>query len=174
VATTRDAPSHRVTRPRPSPRRLARLHVWILIAYFFLGTASQKLLPSEHEIFPLFGWSLFSQVPGPITTYRIMIREFDGDPIDPPVPLIEAPQEMVGGDRFIARKVIQRLGAAQDAGEVRKVERLRKLLEQSYLRARASYVLTVESYQPLERWRGIERPPTVLGTYSSIRAKEPR
>ncbi len=156
-----------VTARLPSPRRLARLFVLILAGYFVLGTASQKLVPGAYEVFPLFGWSLFSRVPGPTTTYRITIHEFDGRPVEPPVALLDAPKAMVRGDRFIARKVIQRLGAAQAAGKTGEVERLRRLLERSYLRAATGYDLTVERYQPLDRWRGLEVQRTVLERFAS-------
>jgi hypothetical protein len=60
---------------------------------------------------------------------------------------------MVGGNRFIARKVIQSLGRAVDRGEREAAAELRRLLERNYLRGDVAYDLVFERYHPLEKWR---------------------
>jgi hypothetical protein len=59
----------------------------------------------------------------------------------------------VVGNRYIARKVIQRLGQAFDRGDDPEVARLRQLLEQNYLAGSVRYELIFERYTPIENWR---------------------
>lgn len=136
-----------------SLRALRRCLILIIIVYFFAGGASQKLVPGVDEIFPFFGWSLFSKVPDLADTYTILIDQHRGRKVDPPVDFLHAPETMVTGNRYIARKVIQKLGRAQDRGETAEVARLRQLLEQNYLRGKVRYEIFFERYQPLEKWR---------------------
>lgn len=134
-------------------RSLRRRLALVVIAYFFLGVASQKLVPGVDEIFPFFGWSLFSKVPSLESGYSITIHRHDGRPLDPPVSFLQAPGSIVIGNRYIARKVIQRLGRAHDRGDVEGARRLRSLLERTHLRGSVRYELVFESYPPLEKWR---------------------
>ncbi len=134
-------------------RRLHRRLVLIVVLYFFLGAASQKLVPGVDEIFPFSGWSLFSKVPSQERTYSIVIHQHDGQPLDPPVAFLQAPGSIVTGNRYIARKLIQSLGRAHDRGEAEKVEHFRELLEPNYLRGEVRYELLFERYRPLEKWK---------------------
>lgn len=142
--------------------------VLILVVYFFAGAASQKLVPGVDEIFPFFGWSLFSKVPARADTYTVLIDQHRGRQLEPPVDLQHAPETMVTGNRSIARKVIQKLGDAQTRGETSEVVRLRRLLEQNYLRGKAHYEIVFERYQPLEKWRtGASLERRSLGSFQS-------
>ena len=134
-------------------RRLQRRLALIVILYFFLGGASQKLVPGVDEIFPFFGWSLFSKVPSQERTYSIVIRRHEGRQLDPPVAFLQAPGSIVTGNRYIARKLIQSLGRAHDRGEAEETARLRELLEHNYLQGKVRYELVFERYQPLEKWQ---------------------
>lgn len=155
-----------------SLRRLRRRLVLLLVVYFFAGTASQKLIPGVDEIFPFFGWSLFSKVPGESATYTLVIEEQDGRRLEPAVSFLQAPRSLVVGNRFVGRKLIQRLGEAHDEGKVAKVERLRRLLERNYLRGRVRYRLVFERYQPLARWRsGESLERRQLGLFTSGEAE---
>ena len=64
-----------------------------------------------------------------------------------------APGTMVTGNRYTARKLIQRLGRSHDRGEAAEVARLRALLEGTHLQGRVRYELRFERYRPLEKWR---------------------
>lgn len=134
-------------------RALSRRLTLVLVVYFFAGTISQKLLPGVDEITPFFGWSLFSKVPNEDSQYAILIHRHDGQSIEPPSSFLRAVDGMVVGNRYIARKLIQRLGQAYDGGAVAEVESLRALLEQNYLAGRVRYELVYERYEPLEKWR---------------------
>lgn len=133
-------------------RRLRRRLVLGIIIYGLAGAASQKLVPGVVEIFPFYGWSLFTRVPNESTRYTIRIIERNGRPIDSAPLFLEAPPALVRGNRFIGRKVIQSLGKAHDRGETAETDRLRNLLERNYLRGRVRYELIRERYRPLERW----------------------
>ncbi len=156
-----------------SLRTLRRRLVLIVVVYFFAGTASQKLVPGVDEIFPFFGWSLFSKVPNEGGRYWIVIDRHDGRPLAPPVSFLQAPETLVTGNRFIARKVIQRLGRAIDAGDAEEAARLRRLLEGNYLRGKAHYDLLFERYEPLEKWKtGRSRERRALASFDSGEASE--
>jgi hypothetical protein len=159
--------------PKPKEPRLQPLRRWrsrlilLLVVYFFAGTASQKVVPGVDEIFPFFGWSLFSKVPDEGSHYTVLIYRQDGRKVDPPAPFLVAPDALVTGNRYIARKVIQRLGGAYDQGKGEEVEALRRLLEQNHLVGRkVRYELIQERYQPLEMWRtGESRERRVLTVF---------
>ena len=140
-------------RHRGSLRALRNRLVLVLVVYFFAGGISQKLIPGVDEIFPFFGWSLFSKVPARAETYAVLIDRHGGRRIDPPAELLRAPEPLARGNRAIARKVVQSLGSAHDGGEAEEVARLRRLLEANYLGDGVSYRVVLESYEPLEKWR---------------------
>ena len=153
-AATAD-PRHRPPPPTPL-RRLRRLLLWIVAVYAVAGTVSQKMIPGVDEIFPFFGWSLFSKVPNVETRYEVEIVAHDGRELDPPVPFLRAPTSMVRGDRYVGHKLIGKLAAALEEGDRREVRRLRRLLERNYLRGRTRYRVVAETFDPLVRWRGGE------------------
>ena len=154
---------------RPTPLRdLRRRLALLVILYCFLGAASQKLVPGVDEIFPFSGWSLFSKVPNLESQYSILIDRHQELPVDPPVSLLQAPGSMVTGNRYIARKLIQRLGRALDRGEAQEAARLRQLLEHTHLRGRVHYQLRFERYEPLEKWdTGQSRESRVLADFET-------
>jgi hypothetical protein len=128
--------------------------ILLLVVYFFAGNASQKVVPGVDEIFPFFGWSLFSKVPDEGRHYSLLIYRQDGRRILPPAPFLTAPDSLVTGNRYVARKVIQHLGEAFERGEAERAEELRRLLEANHLLGRkVRYELVHERYQPLEMWR---------------------
>ncbi len=141
---------------RPAPggslSRQRRVLIALLIAYFVAGTVSQKLVPGVDEVFPFFGWSLFSRVPATETRYTVRIEVHEGRRLDPPVAYSRAPAAIVTGNPAIARKVIQRLGRAAEAGDVEEVVRLRRTLERNYLQGSVEYTLSLDHYEPLKMW----------------------
>lgn len=145
------------TAPSSPLRRLRRRLIWILVVYAIAGTVSQRLVPGVDEIFPFFGWSLFSRVPALETRYEVLIHRHDGRELAPAQPYLSAPDEMISGDRYVGRKVVQRLGRASDRGELRRVKRLRRQFEQNYLEGSVvDYELIYESFDPLIKWRSGE------------------
>jgi hypothetical protein len=140
----------------------------VLIGYFAAGIASQKLIPGVDEIFPFFGWSLFSSVPNEGQRYTILIEEHDGQAIEPPVGFLNAPDNVVIGNRNIGRKVINKLGRARKRHRGRKVKKYRQLLESNFLQGDVRYELVYERYDPLEKWEtGKSREFTSMGRFET-------
>ncbi len=136
-----------------SLRRLRWQLAVLVVVYFFAGAASQKLLPGVDEIIPLYGWSLFSKVPNEDSRYVLLILRQRKRNFKPPIPFPHAPETLVIGNRYIGRKVIQRLGRAIEKGEAAKVKDLRLQLETSYLVGRVRYELVFERYDPVQKWK---------------------
>jgi len=149
-------------------RRLRRRLAIVVLVYFFAGAASQKLVPGVDEVIPFYGWSLFSKVPGEVSRYALLVHRHKRRILQPPVPFLGAPGTIVIGNRFIGRKVIQRLGKAVERGEAAQVEDLRRLLEQNYFSGRVRYELIFERYDPLQKWRtGASFEQRSLGQFTS-------
>ncbi len=152
----------------PELRRLRRRLAILVLVYCFAGAASQKLIPGVDEIIPFYGWSLFSKVPNEDSRYTLLIHRHKKQVFDPPVSFLHAPDTIVIGNRYVGRKVIQRLGKAVERGETARVEDLRRLLEQSYLSGRVQYELIFERYNPMEKWRtGVNLEERSLGRFTS-------
>lgn len=125
----------------------------MLAVYFVAGTISQKMLPGVDEIFPFFGWSLFSHVPTTATRYEVLIFRHNHRAVDPPEPYLTARDELVKGSRHLGRKLIQGLGEAFDEGDAELSEQLRRTFEANYLAGRhVRYEVVHESYDPFEKW----------------------
>jgi hypothetical protein len=152
----------------PSLRRLRRQLAFLILVYFFVGVASQKLMPGVDEIIPLFGWSLFSKVPNEDSRYTLLIHRHKKQILEPPVSFLHAPDTIVIGNRYVGRKIIQRLGRAVERGETARVEDLRRLLEENYLSGRVRYELIFERYDPMRKWRtGANLEERRLGQFTS-------
>lgn len=148
-------------------RRLRRGLALLVVVYFFAGGASQKLIPGVDEVLPFYGWSLFSKVPNDDSRYVLLVRRHEGRLLDPPVPFMQAPPEIVAGNRYIGRKVIQRLGRAVDDGDEARVAEHRRLLEEAFFHGSVRYELVYERYDPLEKWRsGADLERRSLGRFT--------
>lgn len=154
---------------RPSPlRRLYRWLVLLVVVYFFAGGASQKLVPGVDEIIPFYGWSLFSKVPNEDSRYTLLVHRHKKRALKPPVSFLHAPDTIVTGNRYVGRKVIQRLGKAVERGEEAKVKDLRRLLEHHYLNGRVRYELVYERYDPVQKWKtGANLEERSLGRFTT-------
>ncbi len=134
-------------------RRLRRQLVLLVAVYCVAGAASQKLVPGVDEIFPFFGWSLFSKVPNLESRYTVVIHRHEGQLLRPPVSFFQAPGSIVTGNRFLGRKLIQSLGRAHDKGRTEEADHLRQVLEDNYLQGKVRYDLLFERYEPLHKWQ---------------------
>jgi hypothetical protein len=152
----------------PELRRLRRRLALLVLVYCFAGAASQKLVPGVDEIIPFYGWSLFSKVPNEDSRYALLVHRHKKRILKPPVSFLRAPDTIVTGNRYVGRKVIQRLGRAVELGEAARAEDLRRLLEQSYLSRRVQYELIFERYNPIQKWRtGANLEERSLGQFTS-------
>lgn len=152
----------------PALRRLRRRLAWLVLVYCFAGAASQKLVRGVDEIIPLYGWSLFSKVPNEASRYTLLIHRQRKQIFDPPISFLHAPETIVYGNRYVGRKVIQRLGRAVEKHQADKVEELRRLLEENYLSERLGYELVFERYDPIQKWKtGANLEERSLGRFRS-------
>ena len=152
----------------PELRQLRRRLALVVLVYFFAGAASQKLIPGVDEIIPFYGWSLFSKVPNVDSRYVLLIHRHKRRILEPPVSFLQAPDTIVTGNRYVGRKVIQRLGRAVERGETAKAADLRRLLERNYLNGRVRYELIYERYDPIQKWRsGANLEARSLGRFTS-------
>ena len=149
-------------------RRLRRQLVACLVAYFVLGSISQKLLPGVDEIMPFFGWSLFTRVPNVDERYEVYIEQHAGRELEPAIPYLRASPQLAPGNPHLGRKLIQRLGRAAQDGNPGEIESLRRLFEDTYLAHPVRYRVVRERYEPLEKWqRGKALEEQLLATYST-------
>jgi len=149
-------------------RRLRWQLACLILVYFFAGAASQKLVPGVDEIIPFFGWSLFSKVPNEESRYTLLVHRHEAEILEPPVSFLHAPDTIVTGNRYVGRKVIQRLGRAVERGETARVGDLRRLVEESYLSGRVRYELVFERYDPVRKWKtGANFEQRSLGQFTS-------
>ena len=132
----------------PALRRLRRRLAILVLVYFFAGAASQKLVPGVDEIIPFYGWSLFSKVPNEDSRYVLLVHRHKRRNLEPPVSFLHAPDTIVAGNRYIGRKVIQRLGKAVERGQAAKVKDLRRLLEQNYFRGAGALRAGLRALRP--------------------------
>lgn len=152
----------------PTLRRLRWQLACLVLVYCFAGAASQKLVPGVDEIIPFFGWSLFSKAPNKDSRYTLLVHRHEAEIFEPPVSFLHAPDTIVIGNRYVGRKVIQRLGRAVERGEAARVGDLRRLLEESYLSGRVRYELIFERYDPVRKWRtGANFEQRSLGQFTS-------
>lgn len=152
----------------PELRRLRRRLALLVLVYCLAGAASQKLVPGVDEIIPFYGWSLFSKVPNEDSRYVLLVHRQGKRVLRPPVSFLQAPGTVVAGNRYVGRKVVQRLGRAIERGEADRVEELRRLLEQGYLKGRVRYELIYERYDPVQKWRtGANLEERSLGRFTS-------
>ncbi|HEV7504353.1 MAG TPA: hypothetical protein VGS07_05550 [Thermoanaerobaculia bacterium] len=152
----------------PALRRLRRRLALLVLVYFFAGVASQKLVRGVDEIIPLFGWSLFSKVPNEASRYTLLIHRHKKQVLNPPVSFLHAPDTIVVGNRYVGRKVIQRLGRAIERHKTAEVEDLRRLFEENYLSGRVRYELVFERYNPMQKWKtGANLEERSLGRFAN-------
>lgn len=152
----------------PALRRLRRRLAFLVLVYCFAGAASQKLVRGVNEIIPLYGWSLFSKVPNEDSRYALLVHRHKEQTLDPPVSFLHAPDTIVTGNRYVGRKVIQRLGRAVERHKADEIEDLRRLLEQNYLSGQVRYELIFERYNPMQKWKtGANLEERSLGRFTS-------
>ena len=133
-----------------------------LLGYFFLGQAFHWFptrLVSHEEVFPVFSWYLFHQVPVVRVRYALRLHELHGQVLDPAVFYEEAEGIVARPHSTEAQTTIRRLAEAIEAGHDDTIRHLKQVLETEYLPPNVRYELVQRIFDPLERWRN--------GTYST-------
>jgi hypothetical protein len=119
-----------------------------------------------YEVFPFFCWFLFPVTPNQVHRYALELEQQDGRRLQPPV-TYEA-LHTLGRQRnsMDLQVAVQAFGDAVSTGQTTRRSELRSLIEANFLTAPCAYRLVSVSYDPMQRWRGVEIERKSLGTFS--------
>jgi len=109
---------------------------------------------SNHEMFPVFNWQLFSKVPPAVnTSYGIRVLEVDGEAVDPPRYFEESKDIFPHAKSPEAATLIRAFGGHLEAGRMPEVAFVREVLESRYFEPHTSvrYQVVRRRYHVLER-----------------------
>lgn len=142
-----DAPARAIRRCRSGISNL--LAVYVLVA------VGGNLFHPQGEVFPVFSWSLFSQVHNPARGVELEILEIDGERLAEPrgfFTLRERFAHAARNNMDVNKAVVSfmtRLRAGEDT------TRLRRRIEEVYLgeAERVRWQVSVVAFDPLERHR---------------------
>ena len=131
----------------------------LLIPFLLLGYLAMALKPGPAgtvEFYPFFNWSLFTSAPGErVTRPAILVRSIDGRAVEPPALFFDMTEDFraAGRREILVSKLAGNMRRAVGRGDAETVERLRGVLERSYMSEveRAEYDLVLISYDPLIR-----------------------
>ena len=111
----------------------------------------------HREVFPVFSWSLFSEIPEHKVDFGILVTAIDGNVLEPPGDLMEMREVYGAGGATRAYHTIQDLGGAAMSRDTGKLDAARRTLESLYMEIpgrTVAYRLILRRFDPLERWRG--------------------
>lgn len=121
-----------------------------MIAGFLTFNISQK---KSNEIFPIFSWFLFAEVPQK-NHVRYTLRIYQADDRVLPQPLLFSESEAFTNPKSVsANKLIQDLGKAVVSQKSSEITRIRQLLEENQIHRIQRYELIKMTYDPVERFK---------------------
>jgi hypothetical protein len=133
---------------------LKRLLIGFIVLY--LGVALISGFRFRHrEVFPIFSWSLFSQVQSSRSDFAVLITQIGNRTFEPPIELKNADQWFPRGGHIRSYITIQNMGNAFLRRDRRTLEISRRILESNYMNGPAEpvkYLLISRRYDPIERW----------------------
>lgn len=144
---------------------LRRFLSGFIVAYFFLGMLS--LATPQREIFPFFSWFLFPFTPNPGSSYHLLILEYGGKTVDPPLYHRELPFQTRNIADIDLYTTVQRLGKALDSGDQKRVEKLTILIEEKFLTLPVRYHVMQITSDPVEEFLTGQREDRFIATFSS-------
>ena len=137
-----------------APALLKGFIVTVLIAYAVGGFLTELRPPfRERDLIPLFSWFIFATVPNDARPFAVLIHEYDGRPLDPPLLFGEATGIISNPRSSQAADLFQRWGWSALGGDAARAEGLRRVFEESFLYRPARYELVETNFNPVERWR---------------------
>lgn len=130
-------------------RRLQKMLSIFVFMYLVVGIATVKV----GEIFPVFSWSLFSQIPSKNQRqFDIFIHGNNEKSINPPIQFNQAPDFTVKNQKNTAAvNLIQQLGIAYTTNNEEEFIQLQTLFEKNYLMDKVKYELISETYHPIKK-----------------------
>lgn len=151
----------------------------LLIFVFFLGyftvATGGMLMTERREVFPVFSWSLFTNVNQYLWTYEIAISRVDDTVYDPPVDYFTL-SNMFADARNRESAVVKTARAYHWAknNDPSRLESLRSVIEGRYLAGydRVDYTIQLVLHQPLLRWQtGAVERRDVIEELSKVTAR---
>lgn len=135
-------------------RNYQKFVVIFLALYLVIGYGFK--LTQDREIFPIFSWSLFTNVPNQINDYGIRIVAIDGQELDTPFYYEEGKDTFIDYDSAQAYFNFRDFGRALTAGNTERVEEIRGYLESLYLEeaGQIRYEVVARSWDAVDRWNG--------------------
>lgn len=135
--------------------RGCRSGISILLGAYVLVAVGGNLMHPQGEVFPVFSWSLFSQVHNPARGVELEILEIDGERFAEPRGFFTLPERFVHAARnnMDVNKAVVSFMTRLRAGE--DTTRLRRRIEAVYLgeAERVRWQVSVVAFDPLERHR---------------------
>ncbi len=141
---------------RPPTNAYRRRQGWLaaVLAAQLLGGLAVLAAPGQ-EVFPLYSWFLFALTPEPVRTRtELRLLELDGQAPRVPMPLESCRELVTPAQAPTVVRLARDLGRACAAQDESEVQRLRRTLEDNFVRRAARYELVELSYSPVERLHG--------------------
>jgi hypothetical protein len=134
--------------------------VGLPLGYAAVGLAA--IAAPGYEVFPFFCWFLFPVTPNHVERYGLQLQEHAGKQLG--IPIAYESLRALGARRnsMDLQMAVQALGHAVTEGDLARVDELRRRIEGNFLDAPCSYGVVLASYEPMERWRGVESTPRPL------------
>lgn len=137
--------------------RITQLFLHCLIVGYILAALAVGFGRYHREIFPIPSWSLFSHVFAQKSEFAVLVVQVDGERFETPREFMDAGDLFNGAGNIRAYYTIQDLGRAIIQRDADEMQRLRRLLEATYMKSsaeRVDYQLILRSFDPIERWQG--------------------
>lgn len=142
---------------RSAANRLAVAALLFLVGYSALiGYRHVAGLRHDEELFPFFGWSLFSKVPGPeLVDFGVRLTAIRGEPLPEPLYYENASGHVAFPHAPDIHVLVGQLGRRLTSGDLGATAYVRKVLEDRFLDGHdhTTYEIVRRRYDALERLR---------------------
>ncbi|MEI6861575.1 MAG: hypothetical protein WCL04_04920 [Verrucomicrobiota bacterium] len=142
--------------PRQPADAYRRRQGWLaaILAVQLIGGLAVLATPGQEE-FPLYSWFLFALTPEPVRTRtELRLLEWEGQPPGEPRSLATYHEFVAPSQAPTVVRLARDLGQACAEKDEAAVQRLRRTLEENFIRQPARYELVELSYSPIARLHG--------------------
>jgi hypothetical protein len=137
--------------------RMRRLAAVVFLAAYAIVAWAGGNYSRRGEYFPVFNWSLYTQVSPIRSLYELYVVQVGDQTFDRP--MLYANLAAYFNEKRVrstnVKKTLQRMALAAQAGDWDELERIRFVLENEYLSGRGivRYEIHLTTFRPIERWR---------------------
>jgi hypothetical protein len=158
------------TEPSPMSSRSFRVFLPLFLACYVVAGFLTHSRFGGRKVFPFFSWSLYSGTSRQIVQYTALLLEVDGRPLGTGVDLVTTPAFHRSPDYWLDAGVLGNFGQALEAGDRKRAEALRRLVEANIIREdQVRYEMVKRTYDPLERRASGVYQETSLGIFVKAR-----